>query len=175
MEDTRKTDLQKRVSPYVLTDSNNRRDICSIYKNQPLLKDVIDYLAEPFQGKVDYVAAPESLGFILGGMMASALGVGFIPVRNGDISVIPDQDAARASYIDHNDQARSLQVRSDAAFQNARVLLVDDWIESGVTIQTCIAIAEELQAQVVGIASLGASLNHITEKMLADGQIQHIL
>lgn len=37
-----------------------------------------------FQNKVDYVAAPEAIGWILGTAIAKELGVGFIGVRKGD-------------------------------------------------------------------------------------------
>ena len=175
MEKERTTNLGERIQKYLLADQEGRRDLCSVYKDRTLMKEVIAYLAEPYRGKADYVAAPESVGFILGSMMAEALDVGFIAIRNGSVSVLHEADAIRASYIDHRDRVRSLQIRNDSAFADCRILLVDDWVETAATIQACMTLVEEMPASTIGIAAIGVSANPATDQMVESGFIRHIL
>ncbi|MDO4976546.1 MAG: phosphoribosyltransferase family protein [Eubacteriales bacterium] len=164
-----KEQLIEKIKEKLLTDSFGRRDICTIYRDNELMNIIIDELAAPYRGKVDYVAAPESLGFILGTYLSAALGVGFIPIRNGNIAVLQADDAIRASYIDHRDTARTLQVRKSNLPKDSKVLLVDDWVETGSTLHACRDILDEAGAKCVGIAAIGCNINERSKEMLEQG------
>lgn len=153
---------------------NGRRDICTIYRNYEELDALITYLAEPFKGKADYVAGPEPLGFMVGILVAQKLGVGFIPIRDGKIAVLSDDDVIRASYIDHEDNPRMLQVRKSNLPEKSRILLVDDWVETAATMNAALAILEQADIDVVGMASLGTSMNAATEKYISTGKLRYI-
>ncbi len=175
MKEIRKADLEQIVLKNMYVDGEGKRDICPIFHNKEELDMLLDYLAEPFIGKVDYVASPESLGFILGGMMAEKLGVGFIPVRNGHHNVLNDEDAVRAAYIDHRQNVRSLQVRKTNLPKNARILLVDDWVNTVATLHACKIIVEEGDSRVAGIVSFGANYNDMTKRQLELGKLHTVL
>ena len=167
--------VEKLLTERILKDSAGRRDICTIYSNAELMESIVDEFVEIYQGKVDYVAAPESLGFILGTYLSAALKVGFIPIRNGEVAVLAPEDAIRAAYIDHRDHARRLQVRKSNLPKGSRILLVDDWVETGSTLHACQDIIEEAGAYFVGIAAVGCNLNQRTRKMLEDHILNCIL
>lgn len=163
-----KTEIVSKLEEKNLRDSLGRRDICTIYSDYELMTAITDSIVEEFKGKVDYVAAPESLGFILGSRISAVMGVGFIPIRNGDISVLAPEDAIRASYIDHRDKVRSLQVRKSNLQKDSRILLVDDWVETAATLHACTNILEEASVSLAGVAAVGCDLNENTQKMLDD-------
>ncbi len=152
----KKQELEQIVLGHVKNDAHGHRDICSIYSDRKLMKEIAEYLAEPFRGEVDYVAAPESLGFILGSMLADELGVGFVPIRNGSYYPLESEECVRASYIDHRNKPRMLQIRKNEMLENSRILLVDDWIETAATMYACTTLVEDIPAVVKGIAAIGA-------------------
>ncbi len=58
------------------------RDITTLLQDPQGLKDVVTEFIKRYKDKkVDVVAAIESRGFILGGIIAHELGVGFVPLR----------------------------------------------------------------------------------------------
>ncbi len=168
-------DMTKQLKDKVLKDSEGRRDICTVYSDKALMDAIIEHLSSNFVGKIDYVAAPESLGFILGSLMSSALGVGFIPIRNGEVAVLEAKDSIRSYYIDHRDRARKLQVRKSNIPTGSRILLVDDWVESGATIHACKDIIDEAGAILVGVAAIGSSNTERMAKFEEDNQFAYII
>jgi adenine phosphoribosyltransferase len=57
-------------------------DITTVLQNGPAFRQAIDLMTEPFRAtRIDVVAAMESRGFIFGAPIATALGVGFVPIR----------------------------------------------------------------------------------------------
>ncbi len=154
---------------------NQKRDLCPVYKNTELVDRLLKWLAEPFRGKADYVASPESVGFILGSMLARELGVGFIPIRNAGISYLEDGDKIVASYIDHHDNVKTLQARKSNFPADSRILLVDDWVDTAATMQTCMTIVEEGGSTVCGIASIGARVTEATRDILESDFLHCVL
>ena len=167
--------LEELIRKHTYQVENGRWDICPIYRDRESIKQLVTYLAQPFAGRVDYVAAPEPLGFILGSMVADELGVGFIPIRNGFIDRVPEEDAIRSNYIDHNDRPRALQVRRSNLPEGSRILLVDDWIQTAATMQCCLSILEDADAELIGIASLGAEYNDATQRMFDTGLLHCVM
>lgn len=171
----KREDMVQGIHEKILKDSAGRRDICTIYRDIELTKAIVEDFAKKFEGKVDYVAAPESLGFILGSFLSAALGVGFIPIRNGDIAVLNQEDAIRSSYIDHSDISRTLQVRRSNLPKGSRILLVDDWMETGATHHACRDILDEAGANLAGIVAIGCNLNDRTKALLDQGALYCII
>lgn len=168
---------EQKLQDFVLSYINRKgkRDLCPLYKHAGQMDKLITYLAEPFRGKADYVAAPESIGFILGSMIARELGIGFIPIRNASLSYLEDEDRIIAKYIDHNNRVKSLQVRKSNFPENSRILLVDDWIDTAATMQTCTTIVEEAEGTVCGIAAIGVVVSDATKQKIDTGYIHCLI
>lgn len=173
MEAINKQKLTDFVLPYL--KEGQKRDLCPLYKDAAQMNQLVSYLAEPFRGKIDYVAAPESIGFILGSMIARELGVGFIPIRNASLSYLEDNDKIYAKYIDHNDRVKTLHVRKSNFPGKSRILLVDDWIDTAATMQTCTTIVEEADGKVCGIAAIGVVVSDATREKIASGYIHSLI
>ena len=123
----------------------------------PLLADAdgfgaaIDAMAAPWRGiALDAVFAIESRGFILGAALARALGLGFVPVRKA--GKLPASAHAQAYELEYGSD--SLEVHADAVPAGARVLLVDDVLATGGTLEAALALARRQGAYVVGGAVL---------------------
>ena len=98
------------------------------------------------------------------------------PERTGEVfSYLEDDDKIVASYIDHNNQVKSLHIRVSNFPKGGRILLVDNWIDTAATMQTCLTIIEEGEGVLAGIATLGAAVNDATRGMLESGQIRCIV
>lgn len=176
--ENKKAKLEQIIRANLQKDHTGRRDLISIYKDRENLKEIVSYLADAFKNletPVDYVASPESLGFILGSMVADELGVGFIPIRNTSVYPVSDEDVIRASYIDHRDRSRALQVRKGSIPKKSRILLVDDWVETAVTMLACVTIVEESDSTVVGIAALGTGSHKLVKGLIEERKVVSIL
>ncbi len=99
---------------------------------------------------VDLVVAAEARGFMLGGALARALGVGFVPARKR--GKLPSE-TVRAEYaLEYGVDA--LEMHSDALAGGARVLIHDDLLATGGTAAALADLVQQLGAEVVGCAFL---------------------
>lgn len=153
MSDGSRERLEKLIRAYGQAN-NGHRDLLPVYANPEAMERIVRYLAKPFYGKVDYVAAPESLGFVLGSLLAAELRVGLVAIRNSERYSLPKNEALQASYIDHRNMTRTLRIRRDILKPDGRILLADDWIETAATMQACISLVEEADCHIAGIATL---------------------
>ncbi|MFE0463989.1 phosphoribosyltransferase family protein [Kitasatospora sp. NPDC058965] len=106
-------------------------DVWAVFRDGPALAAVVRGLVEPFRrAGVTAVVGVESRGFLLGGAAAVQLGVGFVPVRKAG-GLFPGPKLARDTDPDYRGLRHTLRLRRDALTAQDRVLLVDDWIETG--------------------------------------------
>lgn len=125
------------------------RDITPMLKSPAAMAMVIQRLAEPFRGtEVTTVMAAEARGFVFGMPLALALGAGFVPVRKpGKLPFATDSFKYDLEY-----GSDALEIHQDAVTPGDRVLLVDDLLATGGTVEACLRLAEKQQAKVVGAA-----------------------
>lgn len=125
------------------------RDITTLLQNKNAFKKSISALAAHYKGKkIDYVAAVEARGFILGGALAEKLGAGFIPVRKK--GKLPWKTKAVTYQLEYG--ADTLEIHEDALQPGARVLIVDDLLATGGTVKAVTELVEALKAKITGIA-----------------------
>jgi adenine phosphoribosyltransferase len=97
---------------------------------------------------VAYVAGIEARGFIFGAAVAAKLEAGFVPIRKkGKLPYLTES----ASY-DLEYGTDSIEIHRDAVPGGAKVLLVDDLLATGGTMQAACRLMEKVGAEVVGIA-----------------------
>ncbi|MFF8919356.1 phosphoribosyltransferase [Streptomyces sp. NPDC015032] len=106
-------------------------DVWAVFRDPVTLAAVVRGLVEPFKDEgITAVCGVESRGFLLGGAAAVALGVGFIPVRKAE-GLFPGDKLVRESSPDYRKLRHTLRLQRDSVASGDRVLLVDDWIETG--------------------------------------------
>ncbi len=128
-----------------------------LFDDVECLRRVAEALVEPFRGEVTKVAGVESRGFIVGTAAALALGVGFVPVRKA-AGLFPGPKAVVESEADYRGVRHTLRVQRAALTAQDRVLLVDDWIETGSQARAAKRLIECCGASFVGVAAVASEL-----------------
>lgn len=95
----------------------------------------------------------EARGFLLGPLVAAAIGVGFVEVRK-DPSPVSDSDRwlRRTPPPDYRDRQLTLGIRKDLVADGDRVSLVDDWIDTGGQALGARRLVEDTGATWLGVA-----------------------
>lgn len=125
------------------------RDITPMLNSAAAMKEVTRQLAAPFrEAGITSVMAAEARGFVFGVPLAMELGAGFVPVRKP--GKLPFK-TNRFSY-DLEYGSDSLEIHCDAVGSGDKVLLVDDLLATGGTIEACMKLAQQQNAEVVGAA-----------------------
>src|SRR5690242_3019454 len=132
--------------------SGNRCDVTPLFADYAAFSALVDDLAalmEPLA--FDVVAGIDALGFILGTALALHVRVGFVPIRKGGKLPV---DVDSVECVDYTGQRKTLELRRGTLTPDIRVLLVDEWIETGAQIGAAIQLIEGQGGVIAGIASL---------------------
>ncbi|SIS82017.1 adenine phosphoribosyltransferase [Kroppenstedtia eburnea] len=125
------------------------KDITTLLKDGKAFRAAIDTMADSLRDrKVDLVVGPEARGFVVGTPLAYALGVGFIPVRKS--GKLPAETVEADYSLEYGKD--QLAIHKDAIEPGQRVLIVDDLLATGGTVQATLNLVHRLQADVVGAA-----------------------
>ncbi len=135
-------------------------DPTSIYINGAAFHDLLDDLCEELDpNKVDVVAGLDAMGFVLGSAIATRIGKGFLPIRKaGKLCVETDS----ASYTNYSGRTQDMEIRKPAFAPNTRVLLVDQWVETGGSMHGAIQLVEQQAGVVAGMVSIVIEDNEAT-------------
>ncbi len=122
------------------------RDVTSIIQSPEGLKKSIDGLVESLKGlDFNVVVGPESRGFIFGVPVAYALGKGFVPVRKK--GKLPCETLEKEYALEYGTAV--IEIHKDAIRPGDKVVVVDDLIATGGTIEAITEMIEELGGEVV--------------------------
>ncbi len=124
------------------------KDITTLMENGEAYKTAIDEMAKFADEKqVDLVVGPEARGFVVGCPLSYALEVGFVPVRKA--GKLP-REVLKADYgLEYGKD--TLTIHKDAIKQGQRVLIADDLLATGGTIEATIKLVEQLGGIIAGI------------------------
>jgi adenine phosphoribosyltransferase len=129
-------------------------DVWSVFRDAKALSAVVAALAEPFkEGGVDAVCGVEARGFLLGAAVAVELGAGFLPVRKGT-GLFPGEKTFGQTAPDYRGLRHTLRLQRSAVAEKDRILLVDDWIETGNQALTVRGLVEQCGGTWVGCSVL---------------------
>lgn len=99
------------------------------------------------------VVAPEVTGFLLGPLVARALGAGFVEAyRAGRRRAVAERITWADVPADHRGDPQRIGVRSRHLSPGDRVLVVDDWLVTGAQARALYAVITELGAEPIGTA-----------------------
>ena len=129
----------------------NFRDITPLMQNGEAFKEACDQIKN-FATEVDtnIIVGPESRGFIFGCPVAYEMGIGFVPVRKP--GKLPRETVSFTYDLEYG--SNELHIHADAIQPNQKVLIVDDLLATGGTVEATIKLIEELGGVVVGCAFL---------------------
>ncbi|MHC1738848.1 MAG: adenine phosphoribosyltransferase [Ignavibacteriaceae bacterium] len=125
------------------------RDITTLLKDPKALNEAAEILFEQAKGKgITKVVGIESRGFILGGLIANLLGVGFVPIRKP--GKLPAETITETYSLEYGTD--SIQIHKDALSSGDKVLLHDDLLATGGTAKAACNLIEKLGAEVTQIS-----------------------
>ncbi|MCP4330121.1 MAG: adenine phosphoribosyltransferase [Alphaproteobacteria bacterium] len=129
-----------------------------MYINARSFNAILDDLVAPFdRGEFDVVAGPDAMGFVLGAAIAARFGKGFLTIRKAGKMPV---DVDVAEFSNYTGRSGSMELRKPAFHPGTRVLLVDQWIETGGTMAAAIDLVERQGGIVAGIATVCLQETH---------------
>lgn len=125
------------------------KDITPLMHNGEAYKYATDQIVEYAKNRdADIIVGPEARGFIIGCPVAYALEIGFAPVRKK--GKLPRETISVEYGLEYGKDV--LTIHKDAIKPGQRVLIIDDLLATGGTIEATIKLVEELGGIVAGIA-----------------------
>ncbi len=126
-------------------------DITPILQEPLYFRLLVDLLVYRYMGqKIDVVAGLDARGFIIGAALAYQLNVGFVPIRKK--GKLPFTTVSQSYELEYG-QA-TVEIHSDAVSSGDRVLLIDDLVATGGTMQAGIQLLKRLDATIVEAATI---------------------
>jgi adenine phosphoribosyltransferase len=125
------------------------RDITPLLASPAAFRTTVVELANPFrQAKIDVVAAAEARGFIFAAPIALELNAALVPIRKP--GKLPFQTIAHSYDLEYGSDM--LQIHTDAIPSGARVLIIDDLLATGGTVDACCQLVEKAGGTIAGCA-----------------------
>lgn len=127
------------------------RDVTSVLQDPDGLKLSIDEMIKLLDGvEFDVIAGAESRGFIFGVPVAYELGKAFVPVRKK--GKLPCETVSAEYELEYG--TACIEIHKDAIKPGQKVVIVDDLIATGGTIEAAAKLIEQLGGEVVKIVFL---------------------
>tara|TARA_B100000900_G_scaffold365052_1_gene340065 strand:+ start:164 stop:805 length:642 start_codon:yes stop_codon:yes gene_type:complete len=135
-------------------------DPTSIYINGDAFHDLLDDLVVDLEPVTcDVVGGLDAMGFVLGSALATRLGVGFLPIRKaGKLCV----DTDSATFSNYSGRTQDMEMRKPAFAAGTKILLVDQWIETGGTMDGAIRLVQQQGGKIAGLVAIAMEDNETT-------------
>jgi len=126
------------------------KDITPLLGDPSAFAAAVDAIADADWGGIDKIVGIEARGFILAAPVALAAGVGFVPVRKK--GKLPSASFEVSYALEYGEA--SLEVHKDAFAPGERVLIVDDVLATGGTVEATVDLVRRAGGKIVGVAVL---------------------
>jgi adenine phosphoribosyltransferase len=127
------------------------KDLTTLWKDPEALRESTDLLHRRYRDRgVDKVVGVESRGFIVGSPLAYLLGAGFVPVRKK--GKLPAEVVEITYELEYGTD--TLAMHRDAVAPGDRVLVVDDLLATGGTLQAVVELVHRLEGEVLEVCVL---------------------
>ena len=148
------------------------RDVTSVLQDPEGLKLAVDSMIKLLDGvDFDVIAGAESRGFIFGMPVAYALGKAFVPVRKK--GKLPCETVTAEYDLEYGKAA--IEIHKDAIKPGQKVVLVDDLIATGGTMEASCKLVEQLGGEVVKIIFLIELAGLQRREKLADYDVASVI
>ncbi|MCX6818752.1 MAG: adenine phosphoribosyltransferase [Candidatus Aenigmarchaeota archaeon] len=126
-------------------------DVTTLLKDSGALQYAVKEMKKRcLEKKIDVIVGIESRGFILGGIIAHELGVGFVPIRKkGKLPA----EVVKAEY-DLEYGKDHIEMHKDSILEGQNVMIIDDLLATGGTAKAAVKLVESLGGKVVGLGVL---------------------
>jgi len=125
------------------------RDITPLLASPDALRETIRLFSDHYRDReVDVIIAAEARGFVFATPLALALNASFVPVRKP--GKLPAKTHSFSYKLEYGSD--TLEIHTDGVSVGQQVLVVDDLLATGGTVDACCKLVEEAGASVVGCA-----------------------
>ena len=125
------------------------RDVTPLLADGDAFHDACDRLIEFARRlEADVIVGPESRGFMFGCPVSYALGVGFVPVRKPN--KLPRKTLSCSYDLEYG--SNTLEMHVDGIRPGQRVVIIDDLLATGGTVEATVKMIKELGGEPVGCA-----------------------
>jgi len=122
------------------------RDITTLFKDPEGLREAINIFAERYQDmKIDKIASIESRGFLIGAPLAYLLNVGLVLIRKP--GKLPAETIKQDYKLEYGSD--QIEIHIDAIKEGERVLIVDDLIATGGTVEAAVKLVQKMKGEVL--------------------------
>lgn len=129
----------------------NFKDITPLLEDRAAFRSAIDGLTDAFRGKnVDKVVGIDARGFLLASPVAYLLNAGMVIIRKK--GKLPYETIVREHDLEYG--RGTLEIHKDAVKRGERVLIIDDVLATGGTVEAAVDLVRQLGGEVVGIGLL---------------------
>ena len=121
------------------------RDITTLFKDPEGLREAINLFSDRYKDlKIDKIVAIESRGFLIGAPLAYLLNVGLVLIRK------PGKLPAKTFKQDYTLEygVDQIEIHTDAIEEGERVLIVDDLIATGGTVEAAVKLVQKMKANI---------------------------
>jgi len=127
------------------------RDITTLLKNPDAFGQTLDEMQAFCEGKkIDHILGIESRGFIFGGALADRMHISFVPIRKK--GKLPAETVGYDYELEYGTD--TIEIHADALKKGDSVVIIDDLLATGGTMQAACKLVEKAGAKVAGIAVL---------------------
>ncbi len=119
----------------------------------------------------DVIVGPESRGFMFGCPVSYALGIGFVPVRKPN--KLPRQTLSCSYDLEYG--SNTLEMHVDGIRPGQRVVIIDDLLATGGTVEATVKMIRELGGEPVGCAFIIELSDLHGRDALADMEVLSLL
>ena len=127
------------------------KDITTLLKDVDAFQESITRLADEYREKeIDYVIGIEARGFLIGAPLALELNKGFIPVRKE--GKLPAETLRKEYDLEYG--SNIIEIHKDAFEAGDKILIVDDLLATGGTVEATVEMVEDLGGDIVGVGFL---------------------
>ena len=122
------------------------RDITTLFKDPEGLREAINIFAERYKDmQIDKIAAIESRGFLIGAPLAYLLNVGLVLIRKP--GKLPAETIKQDYKLEYGTD--QIEIHIDAIKEGERVLIVDDLIATGGTVEAAVKLLQKMKGEVL--------------------------
>ena len=135
-----------RTVKYYPIDGIMFRDITTLFKDPEVLREAINLFSDRYKDmKIDKIVAIESRGFLIGAPLAYLLNVGLVLIRK------PGKLPAKTFKQDYTLEygVDQIEIHTDAIEEGERVLIVDDLIATGGTVEAAVKLVQKMKADII--------------------------
>ncbi len=136
------------VIPDFPTPGIRFRDLTPVFADAAALRTVIDELIAPFAGSFDCVAGVEARGFVLAAAAAVLAGTGVVMIRKA--GKLPRAALSREYALEYG--TATLELHVDEVPPGTRVLLVDDVLATGGTLEASLGLLGDAGLVAAGVS-----------------------